>query len=218
MTAPLNLGEVMARSYESATGTPELSFHTGQIITWNSTTATNTVRIKGVVLSNLPVLTSAGSVGLEAGVTVGLLRVRTQYFILGRIVDQSTGLVNPQFPIVLYPQFETKRPADNLGYSYVSSTVLGASWEGRIKVSFPYVSIDGVWGTTGTSATYQLRLAGNVVGGWTHTAIGAFTYGPFDIRDYLGLDWVKIEVAFTSAVGAGDVAIQALGCYFRDSL
>ncbi len=218
MSASVELGQVLAQSYESATGMPNLDFHTGEIITWNSTTATNTVRVQGIILNNLPVLTSAGSVGLEAGVVVGLLKVRTQYFILGRVVNQNTGLVNPQFPIVLYPQFENKRPADALGYSYVSSTVVNASWEGRIKVSFPYIAIDGVWGTTGTSATYQLLLAGNVVGQWTHTAIGAFTYGPFDIRDYLGLDWVRVDVKFASAVGAGDVALQVLGCYFRDSL
>jgi hypothetical protein len=215
---PVDLGLTLATSYSAATGTPTLDFLVGQVTAWNSTTATNSVLVRGVTLNNLPVLTSAGSVGLEAGVNVGLLKVRTQYFILGRIVDQSTGLVNPQFPIVLYPQFQTKRPADALGYWYVSSTVLNASWEGRIKVSFPYVAIDGVWGTTGTSATYQLKLAGNVVGQWTHTAIGAFTYGPFDVRDYLGLDWVRIEVVYTSAVGVGDVAIQTLGCYFRDSL
>lgn len=219
MTAPTDLGTVLAQSYESATGTSTLDFHTGEIITWNSTTATNTVRVQGVVLNNLPVLTSAGSVGLEPGVTVGLLKVRTQYFILGRIVDQSTGLVNPQFPIILYPIFISNGVAGSVGQYRVNTGIL-ATWEGRIKVSFPYIEVDGVWGNLSGagSTTYEIKLGGTTVGAWTETTLNVVRRGPFDIRAFMGQDWLKIELAITVSTGTGEKAIQPLGCYFRDSL
>lgn len=219
MTAPTDLGTVLAQSYESATGTSTLDFHTGEIITWNSTTATNTVRVQGVILNNLPVLTSAGSVGLEPGVTVGLLKVRTQYFILGRIVDQSTGLVNPQFPIILYPQFISNGAAGTIGQYRVNNGIL-AAWEGRIKVSFPYIEVDGVWGNLSGagSTTYEIKLGGTTVGAWTETTLNVVRRGPFDIRAFMGQDWLKVELAITVSTGAGEKAIQPLGCYFRDSL
>jgi hypothetical protein len=215
----VNLAHVLAQSYESATGPTELDFHTGQIISWNSTTATNQVRVRGVTFSNLPVLTSAGSVGLDNGVTVGLLKVRTQYFILGRIVDLTSGLVNPQFPIVLYPQFISNGTAGTTGQYRVNTGVI-ATWEGRIRASFPYVEIDGVWGNISGagSTTYALRLAGTVIGSWTETTLAVARRGPFEIRSFVGLDWAKFELAITVSTGTGEKALQPLGCYFRDSI
>jgi hypothetical protein len=214
-----DLGLTLARSYAAATKTPTLGTHVGEVLTWDSTTSTNTIRVAGVVMNNLPVLTSAGSVSLSPGSVVELLRVRTQYFVLGRVVDQSTGLINPQFPIRLYPQFKALRAVGTVGYWNVANGTL-AAWEGRIKVSFPYVEIDGTWGpdTGGSTTTYQLQLGGNVVGEWTETAVVSVRRGPFDIRAFMGQDWLKIEVKMTSSTGGGNAALQVIGCYFRDSI
>jgi len=218
VTGPLELGQVLAQAHSAANTPATVDFHIGQVIFWDSDTATNSVRVLGTIMQNLPVLTSAGSVGLENGIAVGILKVRTQYFILGRIVDQSSGLVNPQFPIILYPIFISNGTASTLGQSRVNTGVL-ATWEGRIKVTFPYVEIDGVWGNLSGSGstTYEIKLGGNTVGSWTETTLTVARRGPFDITDYIGQDWLKIELAITVSTGTGEKAIQPLGCYFRDT-
>lgn len=223
MTAsvPLNsLGEVLAGIHAQATAMPTLDFHTGQIIAWDGDSQTNQVLVLGRLMNNLPILTSAGMTGFEVGASVGILRIRTQYFVLGRIVDQGTGLVNPQFPIVLYPLFRPEGAASDVIYYYILSSAIGASWEGRIKVSHPYVEIDGIWGPGGASATatYELRLGGTAVGSWTESGVVTARRGPYDIRSFTGQDWLKIEVVLTATTGAlNNVAIQPLGCYFRDA-
>lgn len=217
-TSLADLGEVLATVHAQATAMPTLDFHTGQIIAWDGDSQTNQVLVLGTVMFNLPVLTSANTTGLEVGAAVGILRVRTQYFILGRVVDQATGLINPQFPIVLYPQFVPNIAADTTGYYIVSNGTL-ATWEGRIKVSFPFIEVDGVWGnaTGAGSTTYALKLGGTTYGSWTSTTLEVNRKGPFDVRDRIGQDWLKVEVAITVSTGSGNKAIQPLGCYFRDA-
>lgn len=220
MTESLDLGLTLATVARGALDPPSLDFHIGRIISWNSTTASNQVEVLGRIMNDLPVLTSAGSVGLEDDVLVGILKVRTQYFILGRIVDQSTGLVNPQFPIVMYPLFRPGGAANDVIYYYILSSANDPTWEGRIRVSFPYVEIDGIWGPSGVgnTATYELRVSGVVVGTWTESTVVVTRRGPYDIRSFLGQDWAKIEVVLVSTTGAlNNVAFQVLGCYFRDT-
>lgn len=197
---------------------PTLDFHTGQIIAWDGTGQTNQVLVLGRLMFNLPILTSANTTGLEVGASVGILRVRTQYFIIGRVVDQSSGLVNPQFPIILYPQFQSNLVASEIGYWHIDTGVL-ATWEGRIKVSFPFIEVDGVWGNaSGTgSTTYALKLGGTTYGSWTETTLDVNRKGPFDVRDRIGQDWLKVEIAITASTGTGEKAFQPLGCYFRDA-
>lgn len=219
MSTPLgDLGQVLAGIHHETVQMPTLDFHTGQILAWDGTGQTNQVLVLGTVMINLPILTSANMTGFEVGSAVGILRVRTQYFILGRIVDQSSGLVNPQFPIVLYPQFQSNLTASELGYAIVDTAIL-ATWEGRIKVSFPYIEIDGVWGNASGagSTTYALKLGGTTYGTWTSTTLEVSRKGPFDVRERTGQDWLKVEVAITASSGVGEKAVQVLGCYFRDA-
>lgn len=63
----------------------ELGFHTGVIRSWDELTGANTVEVGGTSLTNLSVLSAAGTIHLRAGDTVAVMRVRTQYFILGKI-------------------------------------------------------------------------------------------------------------------------------------
>lgn len=219
MSSPLyDLSEVLAGVHAVTTAEATLAFHMGQIITWDSDSNTNTVLVLGTVIPNVPVLTSANTTGLEVGASVGILKVRTRYFILGRIVDQSSGLINPQFPIVLYPQFISNGTASTIGQSRVNTGVL-ATWEGRIKVSFPFVEIDGVWGNLSGSGstTYAIKLGGTTVGSWTATTLSVGRRGPYDVRSFTGQDWLKIELAITASTGTGEKAFQPLGCYFRDA-
>jgi hypothetical protein len=215
-----DIGEVLAGVHATTVAESVLAFHTGQIIMWNGDTNSNQVLVLGTLFDNLPVLTSANTTGLEVGASVGILKVRSRYFILGRIVDQTSGLVNPQFPIVLYPLFRPGGVANDVLYYYIISTANDPSWEGRIKVSHPYVTIDGIWGPSlgGATATFELRVGGTTVGTWTESSVQVAQRGPFDIRSFLGQDWLRIEVVMASTTGgANNVAFQVLGCFFRDA-
>jgi hypothetical protein len=218
VTALVDLGSVLANVSAQATERQTIDVHTGQIIAWDSDNNTNEVLVLGRVLSNLPILTSAGMTGFVVGSSVAVLRVRTQFFVLGRIVSQNSGLVNPQFPIILYPQFITNDAAGTTGYWHLASGVL-ATWEGRIKPSHPYIEVDGVWGNASGagSTTYELKLGGTTYGSWTQTTLDVNRKGPFYIGDRLGQDWLKIEVGITASTGVGEKAFQVLGCYFRDA-
>lgn len=221
MTDPLlDLGQELARARAAALEMPNIDFHTGQIIAWDSTNFTNQILVLGTLMENLPILTAASTSGLVVGAAVGILRVKTQYFILGRVVEQSSGLVNPQFPIVLYPQFANNLlPGAGIGYNRVDVGVL-AYWEGRIKVSFPFIEVDGIWGIASGagSVTYDVRVNLTQVGTWTiNSGLVAQKFGPFDVSQFLGFDWLLITVGINASSGTGERAIQPVACYFSDS-
>lgn len=199
-------------------GQDDLGFHTGTVVSWDEDAGTNSVRVLGTTLTNLAVLTAAGSVGLQANDTVGILRFKSTYFILGRIVNQDSGLVNPQFPVILYPQFASNLVAGTTGTARVNTGVL-ATWEGRVKPAHPLIEVDGIWGNLSGSGstTYALKFGGTTVGSWTSTTLEVARKGPFDVASYAGQDWLKVELAITASTGTGEKAIQPLGVYFRQS-
>jgi len=200
-------------------GNTDISFHQGVISVWNSTTFSNIIQIAGATIQNVPILTTAGLSALRAGDTVAILQYKNSYFILGRIVSLTNPLVEPQFPIVLYPMFATKVAPGDGGFMYVDVGKL-VTWEGRIRVSHPKIEVDGIWGaTSGTNTVrYEMKLSNNVIGFWVVSAgITVSRFGPFDISPYVGQDWARIEIGITSSTGTGTVAFQLLGCYFRQT-
>lgn len=66
-------------------GRPDLGYRQGTIEAWDATAGTNTVNVAGTLLANLPILGALDAMSMQAGDVVGVLRVRSQYFILGRI-------------------------------------------------------------------------------------------------------------------------------------
>lgn len=69
----------------------EIGFHTGLITSWDQLTGVNTVNVGGTDMANLSVLSPSTTIGLRAGMSVGVLRVRTRYFILGKISAPGAG-------------------------------------------------------------------------------------------------------------------------------
>jgi len=65
---------------------PPLDFHQGLVQTWDQDTGANVVIVAGSEVVNLPVLNSSDIVIINPGDTVGILKYRNTYFILGRIV------------------------------------------------------------------------------------------------------------------------------------
>lgn len=72
-------------------GTGDIGFHQGVVTAWNSATGENTISVAGGTVSNIDVLTTSDSIMLTVGDGVGLLRVKSTYFILGRIAPPGGG-------------------------------------------------------------------------------------------------------------------------------
>lgn len=71
----------------------DLGFHQGTITAWDAQTGENTVQVAGSELQDLPMLSIGDTVDLAAGDTVGLLRVKSTMFIVGRIVLPGAGVL-----------------------------------------------------------------------------------------------------------------------------
>lgn len=207
---------MLASTPAADTSLPDFGFHLGYVLAWDSTLGTNQVRVAGSDLNNLAVLASAGSVSLDPGSTVAVLRFRSVYFVLGRVVLPGSGLVQPQTPIILYPQFASNVVAGTTGTTRVNTGVL-ATWEGRVRPNLPKLEVDGIWGNLSGSGstTYEMKIGGTTVGSWTETTLTVARRGPFDVSAYIGQDWLKIELAITASTGTGEKAIAPLGAYFR---
>jgi hypothetical protein len=200
-------------------GNTDLQFYQGIISVWNTATFANVIQVAGTTLRNIPVLTSAGLNALRAGDPIALLKYKNSWFIIGRVVGITSSFVEAQFPIVLYPMFQSAVALGSGGFSLLNAGTL-TTWEGRVRVSHPKIEVDGIWGQASGSNTvrYDLLIGGKSVGYWIVTGVVEVArHGPFDVSAFIGQDWLKIELAITSSTGTGQVAFQPLGVYFRQT-
>lgn len=82
-----------------SSGSPEVGFAQGTVVSWDSADGTNVVNVKGTNLTDLPALNIGDFTILQEGDVVGLLRFQSTYFILGRIVlpappDDSRAVID----------------------------------------------------------------------------------------------------------------------------
>lgn len=63
----------------------DLGFRAGRVTAWDPVTGANTIVVAGTALSNVPFLSSVGSFVVDVGDVVGLLKVKSQFFVLGVI-------------------------------------------------------------------------------------------------------------------------------------
>ncbi|PXY17342.1 hypothetical protein [Prauserella flavalba] len=82
---------LVAGMQQQVTGATLLGWHTGVVLSWDDLTGLNTVEIKGQAFTNLKVLTTGAVQPFQDGDVVGVLRVGTQYFILGKIRAPGAG-------------------------------------------------------------------------------------------------------------------------------
>lgn len=69
----------------------DVGFHMGVIQAWNADTGENTLEVAGGIVTDVSVLSTADNIMLTAGDTVGLLRFKSTYFILGRLSTPGGG-------------------------------------------------------------------------------------------------------------------------------
>lgn len=223
-----NLATALTAQIGAAANSGDLRFHQGLVLTWDSNTGANTVSIAGTAVPNVQVLTSAGMVSLAPGDPVMVLRYKSKYFIVGRVVGVGSGLVQPMWPIAVYPAFiPVGSPGTHINY-YTVNVGVTTYWEGRARMSHPKIEVDGLWGNASGVGTnvYQLQVDNTVVGQWTTTGglvvghgsvLAGLSAGGFDVSSYLGRDWVGIKVVLAANGSSGQVAFQPLGVFFRQS-
>ncbi len=149
-------------------------FRQGTVLTFNTGTGANTVSVAGGVLTNVPILESSGVVNLAAGDTVVLLKMRSSWAIMGKIVVAGTG--DFAAAAVAFTQ-EQQGAADNFATINGVQTIAGAgltlvvpAWatealvtatatvsilnnSGAARPIAAGVLIDGVGGAFGSSTT-----------------------------------------------------------------
>lgn len=76
------------------TGSSDIGFHTGQIVSWDESSGTNVVTVQGVNLSNLKALQGGIGILYQAGDVVGIIRFQTTYFVLGKVAAPGAGAAN----------------------------------------------------------------------------------------------------------------------------
>lgn len=74
----------------AAAGRPDVGFHSGRVLTWDTDTGANTIDVAGAVLADVPILNTGEAIALRAGHVVALLRFKSSYFILGRVTMPGT--------------------------------------------------------------------------------------------------------------------------------
>lgn len=85
------LSELITAAGQAPQESSEIGYHTGLIENWDEITGANTVKINGQPFTNLRCLTSGAGILFAKGDTVVLMRMRTQYFIMGRIAAPGAG-------------------------------------------------------------------------------------------------------------------------------
>lgn len=134
-------------------------------------------------------------------------------------VNAGKGLARPWLPVPLYPLFGMTA-SEVVGYATLDAADLTGGpviWEGRATISHPWITVYGTWGQASGSndTTYRLFVDGTEVGSWS-PGFETTTRGPFDVSDYVGSDWVSVQLTATSS-GDGLVAVQLYGCYLQQS-
>lgn len=63
----------------------EIGFRSGKVTAWNITNGENTIVIAGTAIQNVPMLSRGEALAIQVGDVVGILRVKSQYFVMGQI-------------------------------------------------------------------------------------------------------------------------------------
>jgi hypothetical protein len=85
-----SIGNMLAGLKNEIDKTDPFDFHVGVITAFNNDTGANTVYVRGANIPNIPMLNSSSTVTLGVGDNVVVLKYRTGYFILGRIISSNS--------------------------------------------------------------------------------------------------------------------------------
>jgi hypothetical protein len=88
-TNPLSM--LLSQRIGGAPKMDDFDFHQGVVQAWNDSTGESTINIAGSAIEDIPMLNIGDTINLAVGNVVAVIRYRTSYFILGRVVIPNSG-------------------------------------------------------------------------------------------------------------------------------
>lgn len=137
-------------------GRGDLSFHQGVVTAWDVTTGANTVNVAGTEIPDVPMLNITELLSIAVGDTVALLRYKSTYFILGRVVRPNT----PDFFSGVMPDVNTAFYEVNSDAALQTNTVSGyfPKLVGGMIVNHPVSAFGTRTQVSGGAATGAFRV------------------------------------------------------------
>lgn len=208
-------------------GRAELGFHQGTIVTWDPQTGANTISMAGSILTDVPCLGSTELFTMQPGRIVGLLRVRSQYFVLGTIgIPGTTEFFaggQPDLALSMQGAFPeaAQQETGNVYFSHFVTPVFVHN--DRLSTwTAPWVIGSGSQG--GYRWRHYEEISGSAIGGVTmheRTGLGESTVA-IDKRTYTWpnelrgqLRWLSLEYRKTAGA-SGYVAFLPAGVVVHD--
>lgn len=96
MASAAEIADLITAGVMGPQGSDDSGWHLGLILTWDSSTGLNSIRVNNATLNNLKALTPSLGTEYHSGQTVLVVRKQTQYFILGPV--QTPGAVGSTPP------------------------------------------------------------------------------------------------------------------------
>lgn len=144
---------------------PAEPFRQGEILTFNPATGENTVRVGGAVLTNLPILVGGDTVNFAPGNAVILLKYRSSWAILGRIVSAGNeALTGTAVDFYANTQINvTPTNITNSFQTFASQTIPTPSWANSMLI----MSITHAIVANSSGASDSVRMMTDINGGVT---------------------------------------------------
>lgn len=155
---------------------PAFGFHQGMIVEWNVLTGENVVSTQGILVPNVYMLNIGDTTNLAPNDVVLLFRLRTQYFILGRIIAPNSDL--------FASASVSFTSANSNGGGYALTSTMTAVHTQNLTVP--------LWANTGLFFTTGHFNCQN------DTGTNDFLYGRMDIGGFVGAENVSRVVANTT--------------------
>lgn len=92
-------------------------FVKGSIQAWNVASGANTILARGAVLTNVPFFSLGSLVDLQPGDAVMLLRLRTSWFLIGRVVTAGAAVLNSAAALTQHGQNQSSNFAPTTSFT-----------------------------------------------------------------------------------------------------
>lgn len=198
-----DLADLFTGRYSGGTAAAgDIGYRQGLILDWDAATGNNRVAAGGAILSNLKALSPSGSVILGPGVQVVIVKIKSAWFILGRVIAPgSTGSAFAgtvaSFDAAAFVQ--SQGAGADSGFQAAGPAAVCTSWTGKWLVQLT-ASLD----LSGTRCAG--RFGFSVAGAQTLTADNARAAMQTDVSGAGVICTVAYSGVFTGA--PGELAVQ----------
>jgi hypothetical protein len=152
----------------------DIGFHQGKVVAWNPATAENTISMAGATLTDVPILNGTEVPLLAVGHTVSMLRWKSSYFILGRIIIPNTPDIGA-LPggLAGVGSTTTNFAISTSGTVVTSGTLTVPPWANQALV----MCVANISVLNNSGSTAFCYLAATISGGWGGEMYSSITNG-----------------------------------------